>query len=235
MTTEAPPARRGTFPRERADLPPTGLPRNRRRLPPAAADSTFVDMKSIKHPSRVIGAAAGLALVIGTFVAGEARASGPTHSATPWVGPTPRGGGCAVTPEVVRLSGTQSAPGSRGSMTLTQPDSPFEITVDAGGFQTFDVEVRVERLRRREGAVYVVWAAKPELDEYVQLGTLPEENRLAGRIAWNQFLLFVSEETTADVERWRGPIMLTGLSPSGRLHTMAGHGPFEAMNCQLYY
>lgn len=197
-------------------------------------------MKRIKRPTSVVGAAAFVAVALATLVASEARATGPSDAppwvgATPWMSAPPSASECAITPEVVRLSGTQSAPGSRGSMTLTQPDSPFEITVDAGGFQTFDVEVQVERLRRREGAVYVVWAAKPELDEYVQLGTLPEENRLAGRIAWNQFLLFVSEETTADVERWRGPIMLTGLSPSGRLHTMAGHGPFEAMNCQLYY
>jgi len=143
--------------------------------------------------------------------------------------------GCLITPEVVPLSGTQSAPGSRGSMTLTQPGSPFEITVDEGGFQTFDIEIQVDQLRRRRGAVYVAWAAKPELDEWTQLGTLGEDNRLAARVAWNQFLVFVSEEATADVERWQGPIVLTGLSPSGRLHTMAGHGPFEAMNCQLYF
>ena len=120
-------------------------------------------------------------------------------------------------------------------MILTQPGSPFEITVDADGFQTFDIEIQVDQLRQRRGAVYVVWAAKPELDEYVQLGTLPEDNRLVGQVAWNQFLVFVSEEASADIERWQGPIVLTGVSPSGRLHTMAGHGPFEAMNCQLYY
>lgn len=143
--------------------------------------------------------------------------------------------GCLLTPEVVKLSGTQSAPGGRGSMTLTQPGSPFGVTVDADGFQTFDIEIRVDRLRKRRGAVYVAWAAKPELDEWVQLGTLGEENRLTGRVAWNQFLVFVSEEASADVERWQGPIMLTGVSPSGRLHTMAGHGPFEDVNCQLYF
>lgn len=143
--------------------------------------------------------------------------------------------GCLFTPEVIPLSGTQSAPGGRGSMTLTQPGSPFGVTVDDGGFQTFDIEIQVDQLRRRRGAVYVAWAAKPELDEWVQLGTLGEDSRLTARVAWNQFLVFVSEEASANVERWQGPIMLTGLSPSGRLHTMAGHGPFEAMNCQLYF
>lgn len=197
-------------------------------------------MKSMSQSTSVIGAAAVFAAALGTLVAGEARAAGPTGvrpwvDATPGVDATPSVGACFLTPEVVRLSGTQSAPGSRGSMTLTQPGSPFEITVDEGGFQTFDIEIQVEQMRKRRGAVYVAWAAKPELDEWVQLGTLGEDNRLAGRVAWNQFLIFVSEEASADVERWQGPIMLTGLSPSGRLHTMAGHGPFEAMNCQLYY
>ncbi|WP_419950500.1 hypothetical protein [Candidatus Palauibacter sp.] len=196
-------------------------------------------MKSMNQSTGAIGAAGFLAVALGTLVASEARAASPIDvpapvDATPWVG-APGIGACLLTPEVVRLSGTQSAPGSRGSMTLTQPGSPFEITVDEGGFQTFDIEIRVDRMRKRRGAVYVVWAAKPELDEWVQLGTLSEENRLAGRVAWNQFLIFVSEEASADVERWQGPIVLTGLSPSGRLHTMAGHGPFEAMNCQLYF
>ena len=191
-------------------------------------------MNSMKQRTSAISATAVFAVALGTLVAGEARAAVTPDiprsvDAMPWVG------ACLLTPEVIRLSGTQSAPGNRGSMTLTQPGSPFEITVDADGFQTFDIEVQVDQLRRRKGAAYVVWAAKPELDEWIQLGTLSEENRLSGRVAWNQFLVFVSEEATADIERWQGPIVLTGLSPSGRLHTMAGHGPFEAMNCQLYY
>ncbi|WP_419861700.1 hypothetical protein [Candidatus Palauibacter sp.] len=195
---------------------------------------------SVIGAAAVFAAALGSLAALGTLAAGEARAAGPTDvrpwvDATPWVDAAPSVGACLLTPEVVRLSGTQSAPGSRGSMTLTQPGSPFEITVDEGGFQTFDIEIQVEQMRKRRGAVYVAWAAKPELDEWVRLGTLGEDNRLAGRVAWNQFLIFVSEEASADVERWQGPIMLTGLSPSGRLHTMAGHGPFEAMNCQLYF
>ncbi len=188
-------------------------------------------MENMRLRAHVVGLSVFLAAGV---VVGEARAAGSTGLPDP-TGVTPPVGACLLTPEVVRLSGTQSAPGSRGSMVLTQPGSPFEITVDADGFQTFDIEIQVDQLRRRNGAVYVVWAAKPELDEYVQLGTLPEDNRLVGQVAWNQFLVFVSEEASADVERWQGPIVLTGLSPSGRLHTMAGHGPFEAMNCQLYY
>ena len=203
-----------------------------RRLQRGAPGSTFWGMNTMKHTASAFGAAASFAVVLSVFVAGEASGAGSTD--VPSLA-TAGAGACLLTPEVVKLSGTQSAPGSRGSMTLTQPGSPFEITVDEGGFQTFDIEIHVDQMRKRRGAVYVVWAAKPELDEWMQLGTLSEENRLEARVAWNQFLVFVSEEASADVERWQGPIMLTGLSPSGRLHTMAGHGPFEGMNCQLYF
>lgn len=138
-------------------------------------------------------------------------------------------------PELVSLRPTQSAPGSRGSMTLTQPASPFGVTVNAVGNHVYDVTVQVDRLRRRRGAVYVVWAAMPDLDEYIRLGALGDSNILTAPLAWNKFMVFVSEETSVEVERWEGPILLTGLSPSGRMHTMAGHGPFEDVSCQQYY
>ena len=138
-------------------------------------------------------------------------------------------------PELVSLRPTQSAPGSRGSMTLTQPTSPFGVTVNPVGNHVYDVTVQVDQLRRRRGAVYVVWAAMPELDEYIQLGALGASNTLTAPLAWNKFMVFVSEEANVEVERWKGPILLTGLSPSGRMHTMAGHGPFEDVSCQQYY
>lgn len=142
---------------------------------------------------------------------------------------------CTMTPESVPLRPTQNAPGGRGSMLLTAPPSPFGITVDAEGRQTHVVVVQVDQIRRRSGATYVVWATTPELDQVTRLGILGEENRVAGPVAWNKFLVFVSEEASPDVERWAGPILLTGISPSGRMHTMAGHGPFESVSCSDFY
>ncbi|MDX1395329.1 MAG: hypothetical protein R3195_13110 [Gemmatimonadota bacterium] len=139
--------------------------------------------------------------------------------------------GAALPPESVRMRPTQQSPGSRGTMILTQPASPFGVAVDADGFQTYDVTVEIGQMRRRDGLSYVVWAATPELDQSVRLGTLDDTDSVTGRVAWNKFLVFVSEEASADVETWAGPILLTGLSPSGRMHTMAGHGPFEDANC----
>lgn len=138
---------------------------------------------------------------------------------------------CSFAPETVELRPTGNAPGGRGAMILVLPDSPFGVTVDVEGRQAYDVTVAVERMRKREGATYVVWAATPELERHARLGVLGPENRVTAPVSWNKFMVFVSEEADPDVERWEGPIMLTGLSPSGRMHTMAGHGPFEDVNC----
>src|SRR5690606_28569277 len=80
-------------------------------------------------------------------------------------------------------------------------------------------------------AALVAWAATPELDRVQRLGRLDEAGRLDARITFNKFLVFVTEETDPDVERWRGRILLRGISPSGRMHTMAGHGPFSGESC----
>jgi len=140
-------------------------------------------------------------------------------------------GSCVMAPETVRMRPTQQAPGSRGTMVLMLPNSPYGVTVDSDGRQAYDVRVEIGQLRRRDGLHYVVWAATPELDQFVRLGVLGAENHVSGPVAWNKFLVFVSEEPSADVETWTGPILLTGLSPSGRMHTMAGHGPFEDVSC----
>jgi hypothetical protein len=166
-------------------------------------------------------------------------------AATPLVAPAAPGGpphdaaartpaACFLPPEVVALQSTQSAPGGRGSMTLLMKNSPYGVSVDADGHYAYEVIVEVTRLRRRGGASYVVWAATPELDQVAKLGALGDGSRVTGTVSWNKFLVFVSEETSPDGETWSGPILLTGLSPSGRMHTMAGHGPFEDVDCQYF-
>ncbi len=141
---------------------------------------------------------------------------------------------CRITPETVPLRPTQNAPSGRGAMTLVMPDSPFGVTVEADGRYVFDVTVEVSSLRRRAGLSYVVWAATPELDQVMRLGLLDDALRVTGRVAWNKFLVFISEEAEPEPETWSGPILLTGLSPSGRMHTMAGHGPFEGVECDNF-
>ena len=53
---------------------------------------------------------------------------------------------------------------------------------------------------------------------------------------WNKFLVFVTlepAEATGEA-RWQGPVVMRGLSRSGLMHTMAGHGPYEQEPCAVY-
>lgn len=189
-------------------------------------------------PALGLALLAAAAPAAGGAFAGEGPAS-PVGSASlaggTLGGDPPPGPGCSLDPEVVELRPTQNAPAGRGRMTLMPADSPYGVAVDATGRQVYEIVLEVDRLRRRPGASWVAWAATPELDRVARLGILADSARVRGRVAWNKFLVFVSEEPDPGVERWTGPILLTGLSPSGRMHTMAGHGPFEDVNCADFF
>lgn len=176
-----------------------------------------------------------LAILARTGLAEEAvvELSGASHD--PLCDGSRIGFGASLDPQIYSLQPTQHAPGGRGSMTLAQPSSPFGILVDVDGHQTYRVTVQIDQLRRRSGTSYVAWVATPELDKHVRLEAIDGSDRFEGSIGWNQFLVFVSEEASPDVEKWDGPILLTGLSPSGRMHTMAGHGPFDDVSCADVY
>lgn len=193
-------------------------------------------MSKRRFDRRIAVPLTGLALTAGLGAAPPApRSDGATAGSLPIGAAIGPAGACRAVPEIVRLQPTQSAPGALGRMVLTPTESAYGIAVDAEGRQRFDIRLEIERLRRRDGATYVAWAATPELDRVARLGVLGSEGRIDGRVAWNKFLVFVSEERVPDGERWAGPILLTGLSPSGRMHTMAGHGPFEGVACQDFY
>lgn len=170
--------------------------------------------------SRVPAAAAALLalLVIGS---GDAGAADGVCSAA---GPDPY---------LVTLYPTAHANYARGSVELRFADSPFGVTVTAEGHHQYDAELSTERLPR-DGRTLVAWAATPSLDQVMKLGTVGDDGRLATRIAFNKFLIFVTAEADPDVDRWSGAILLRGISPSGRMHTMAGHGPFQGEPCSAW-
>ena len=136
-------------------------------------------------------------------------------------------------PFEVVLVPTAHANGAGGRVDLRFADSPFGVAVSTDGHHIYEARLRTTGLRAA-GRVLVVWAATPELDQVEKLGMLDEAGALDGRIAFNKFLVFVTAEASADVERWAGPILLRGISPSGRMHTMAGHGPFQGEPCSKW-
>jgi hypothetical protein len=94
----------------------------------------------------------------------------------------------------------------------------------------------VDRLTLVRKGAYVAWVSTPSLDQVQRLGVLDENMQVKGTVTWNKFLVIITLEPSADDlgERWQGPVVLRGMSRSGMMHTMAGHGPFETEPCAVY-
>lgn len=132
---------------------------------------------------------------------------------------------------------TRNVPGtgpSVGTGYVWFAPSPFGVAVAEDGSYILDVSLEFESLPPpRDGSAYVVWLTTPTLDQVVRAGTLDESLRFTGRVRWNKFLVVLTLEDAgaANAATWAGPIVLRGMSRSGLMHTMAGHGPFEKENC----
>lgn len=138
----------------------------------------------------------------------------------------PAADGSASDPFEARLEPTGRGRDVAGRMVLRYAASPFEIAVDPDGHSDYRVNVRVNGSSPPSGT-YVAWAATPNLEEHVKLGPVAD-GKVSGRLWWNKFIVFVTVEDSSDVDRWQGPIVLRGFSPSARMHTMRGHGLYEA-------
>ena len=179
------------------------------------------------------------------FVAALAGAAllGGAPSAAGLVAPL---GFCAAEPDPpayyqIDLVSTKRVMGtawSRGTADVTfRQESPFGIAVTPDGSYAYDVQLQLERLPDPVEGVYAVWITTTQLDTVIPVGVLePGQREIDADVAWNQFLVVVSlERDVASVgERWSGPIVMRGISRSGLMHTMAGHGPFEQENCATY-
>jgi hypothetical protein len=190
-------------------------------------------MKSLKYRSKSsMRSFAAAVCLLGLSAAAWPLAAGPSGD-----DPAGRAPACAVfagpDPFIVRLVPTANANGASGTVDLRFDDSPFGVAVTPDGHHAYAADIRTRGLRPA-GSALVVWAATPSLDQVTRVGALADDGRLSGTIAYNKFLVFVTAEASADVERWSGPILLRGASPSARMHTMAGHGPFFTESCRSW-
>lgn len=144
-------------------------------------------------------------------------------------------------PEYYRfpLVSTGRVPGSgraAGIGEVTFPSSPYGVALAADGSYRYDFTVRVERLAPARTGTYVVWTTTPELDQVALAGELSDPAGFRGQVEWNKFLVVVTLEPAFDptATTWSGPIVMRGMSRSGMMHTMAGHGAFEEEKCAAY-
>jgi hypothetical protein len=147
----------------------------------------------------------------------------------------------AEAPEYYRISlvPTRTVVGTgqaTGTAETTFGTSPFGVELAPDGSYRSTLRVEVANLPRNAPGHFVAWATTPELDQVARVGTLDADGRAAGPVPWNKFLVVVTLEPEADAadSGWTGPIVLRGMSRSGMMHTMAGHGPFEQQECAAF-
>lgn len=176
------------------------------------------------------------------FTAALAIGFGPALSAGPEA--SRASSFCLAEPEpptyyAVELVTTKRVPGTglaSGTGHVTFAASPFGVSLAPDGSYLYDVEIELTDLKRPRSGTLVAWATTTQLDQIKRLGALDDGFRTRGQVSWNKFLLVVTLEESDDPEAaaWSGPIVMRGMSRSGMMHTMAGHGPFQQENCARY-
>ena len=148
---------------------------------------------------------------------------------------------CVGPPEyyAIALLPTRRVPEARlaeGTAHVSFVESPFGLAMTRTGHYRYELNVRVAGLRPVEGHAYVTWMATPDLKDHRRLGLLPENGHLTTEVEWNKFIVFITLEVVDAPEdvAWQGPVVLRGMSRSGLMHTMAGHGPYEQEPCTVY-
>ncbi|MGH7577368.1 MAG: multicopper oxidase domain-containing protein, partial [Longimicrobiales bacterium] len=111
--------------------------------------------------------------------------------------------------------------GARGFAEMAPPSSPFGTAVTPEGVHEYDLRLAAEGLAEPATlgpyTTYVAWATTLQLYPFVKLGVLRDGRLDGARIAFDQFLVLVSAEASADVTEREGRLVLRGLSPSTRL------------------
>ncbi len=165
----------------------------------------------------------------------------PTHGTASGV---PAGSFCSAAPDApeyyaIELVTTRNIVGtgfSKGRADVTFSPAPFGVSVRPDGSYALDVHVIFENLKKPTRGHYVAWVTTAEVDEIRRVGALDDSQRASGTVAWNKFLVVVTLEDEDDpaATMWSGPIAFRGMSRSGKMHTMIGHGPLQVEKCAAY-
>jgi hypothetical protein len=110
---------------------------------------------------------------------------------------------------------------ANGRIDLLPVPSPFDVAVTADGSQRYGTRFTIHGLPDPSTlghyAVYVAWVASWFLEETQRLGPVENGEGELAEIKWNKFRILVTAEAGPDVRAPTGPLVLRGISPSGRL------------------
>lgn len=136
--------------------------------------------------------------------------------------------------ELVPTRRVRAAANATGHADVLFDESPFGVAVSATGYYKYDVEIHTDGLPRIDGNEYIVWITPPTLDNIRRIGPLVD-GRLETTVVENKYLIVVTLEPEGMIDdSWTGPIVMRGISRSGLMHTMAGHGPFDGEPCAQF-
>lgn len=187
--------------------------------------------------------AIALAATLGATIPLPATTSGAALASAPLVPGSCSSGWTSESTEppayyAIEMVSTRRVPGARdasGVGGVSFARSPFGIAVAPTGEYVYNVDLQLQGLRPPSRGAYIAWLTTAALDQVSWLGALDAQGSIRGQTTWNKFLVVVTLEPDDETRpRWSGPIVARGMSRSGRMHTMAGHGPFQLEPCTTY-
>ncbi len=139
----------------------------------------------------------------------------------------------------IDLVTTKNIPGTGqagGKAVMKFDSSPFGISITKDGSYRHLLDIKLGNIKNHKKGRFVAWVTTPSLDQTKLIGSLDQEYTVSGEVSWNKYIVVITLEvsTPEDGQIWQGPIAFRGMSRSGLMHTMAGHGPFEQEPCAKY-
>lgn len=140
----------------------------------------------------------------------------------------------------IDLVTTKNVPGTgqaTGKAVMKFSPNPFGISITKDGSYRHRLDIQLNRANKSGNGTFVAWVTTPSLDKVKLIGSLDNNLTVSGTVDWNKYIVVITleKEILAKNERmWSGPIAFRGLSRSGLMHTMAGHGPFAEEPCAKY-
>ncbi len=113
-----------------------------------------------------------------------------------------------------------AAPGlsATGAVELGWVPGPFTVAVTPSGVQRWNLRISTEGLAARRGrAGYVAWAVPPSFVPFARLGVLKAGEVQPVPVAYDRFLVLISDEPDTSTREMTGKVVLRGESPSNRM------------------
>ncbi len=107
-------------------------------------------------------------------------------------------------------------PRAAGRVELSISPGPFTVSITRDGRSRFLPIVFLSGLPRTD-VVYVAWAATPQMDTLIKLGTVRNGRTTLRPIVLEKFNFLITAERSARVREPQGRVILRGQSPSTRL------------------